>query len=79
MQLVKLEDIIKLSKILNENGFTNSDITINIGVKTSEILNRINEEIYFRNSSKEHELKTVDEIILNVGGFTYKYYINSDK
>ena len=79
MQLVKLEDIIKLSKILNENGFTNSDITINIGVKTSEILNRINEEIYFRNSSKEHELKTVDEIILNVGGFTYKYYINGDK
>ena len=57
MQIVKLEDIVKLSQILNENGFANKDITINIGVKTLEMLNRINEEIYFRNSNKENNLK----------------------
>lgn len=77
MQIVKLEDIVKLSQILNENGFANKDITINIGVKTPEMLNRINEEIYFRNSNKENSLKIVDEIILNVGGYTYKYYVNN--
>ena len=79
MQIVKLEDIVKLSQILNENGFANKDITINIGVKTPEMLNRINEEIYFRNSNKENNLKIVDEIILNVGGYKYKYYVNSDE
>lgn len=77
MQIVKIEDIIKLSKFLSENGFADKDITINIGVKTPEMLNRINEEIYFRNSNKENELKSVDEIILNVGGYTYKYYVNN--
>lgn len=77
MQIVKLEDIVKLSQILNENGFANKDITINIGVKTPEMLNRINEEIYFRNSNKENNLKIVDEIILNVGGYKYKYYVNN--
>lgn len=79
MQIVKLDDIIKLSQILNENGFANKDITINIGVKTPEMLNRINEEIYFRNSNKENNLKIVDEIILNVGGYKYKYYVNNDE
>ena len=79
MQIVKLEDIVKLSQILNENGFANKDITINIGVKTPEMLNRINEEIYFRNSNKENNLKIVDEIILNVGGYKYKYYVNSEE
>jgi hypothetical protein len=79
MQIVKLEDIVKLSQILNENGFANKDITINIGVKTPEMLNRINEEIYFRNSNKENNLKIVDEIILNVGGYTYKYYVNNSE
>lgn len=79
MQIVKLEDIVKLSQILNENGFANKDITINIGVKTPEMLNRINEEIYFRNSNKEDNLKIVDEIILNVGGYKYKYYVNNDE
>lgn len=77
MQIVKLEDIVKLSQILNENGFANKDITINIGVKTPEMLNRINEEIYFRNSNKENNLKIVDEIIINVGGYKYKYYVNN--
>jgi hypothetical protein len=77
MQIVKIEDIMKLSKFLSENGFAYKDITINIGVKTPEMLNRINEEIYFRNSNKENELKSVDEIILNVGGYTYKYYVNN--
>jgi hypothetical protein len=79
MQIVKLEDIVKLSQILNENGFANKDITINIGVKTPEMLNRINEEIYFRNSNKENNLKIVDEIILNVGGYKYKYYVNNEE
>lgn len=79
MQIVKLDDIVKLSQILNENGFANKDITINIGVKTPEMLNRINEEIYFRNSNKENNLKIVDEIILNVGGYKYKYYVNNDE
>ena len=79
MQIVKLEDIVKLSQILNENGFANKDITINIGVKTPEMLNRINEEIYFRNINKENNLKIVDEIILNVGGYKYKYYVNNDE
>lgn len=77
MQIVKIEDIMKLSKFLSENGFADKDITINIGVKTPEMLNRINEEIYFRNSNKENELKSVDEIILNVGGYIYKYYVNN--
>ena len=79
MQIVKLEDIVKLSQILNENGFANKDITINIGDKTPEMLNRINEEIYFRNSNKENNLKIVDEIILNVGGYKYKYYVNNEE
>lgn len=75
MQIVKLENIMKLSQFLNENGFANTNITINIGVKTPELLNRINEEIYFRNSNRDNELKSVDEIIVNIGGFTYKYHV----
>lgn len=76
MQLLKLNDLIKISELLAENNFNNKNITITIDVKTKELLNKINEDIYYRNDVNENNppIKEVDEIVLNINGTTFKYF-----
>lgn len=75
--IVKFVDLIKLSKILSDNGFSNKGISIAIEVKNKTILNKINEDIFFRNGG-EGKVDEVDEIDINVNGVNFKYIIKEE-
>jgi hypothetical protein len=75
--IVKFADLIKLSKILSDNGFSNKGISIAIEVKNKTILNKINEDIFFRNGG-EGKVDEVDEIDINVNGVNFKYIIKEE-
>lgn len=80
MQIIRLEDIIKLSSILKENNFNDNNIEVVIKVKTNELLNKINEEIYYKNKTPDSPpISHADEIILNVNGITFKYVVEEEK
>lgn len=77
MQIVKLEDVIKMSTLLSENGFSDKNIEVILKVKTNELLNKINEDIYYKNKTNDSPpLGHTDEIILNVNGITFKYIVD---
>lgn len=77
MQMIKLEELIKLATILKENDYSNKNIEVVIKVKTNELLNKINEEIYFKNKTENSSpLTHVDEIILNINGIKFKYIVD---
>lgn len=75
--IVKFSDIIKISKILSENNFSNKDISIAIEVKNKIVLNKINEDIFFRNGG-EGKVEEVDEIDINVNGINFKYIVKEE-
>ena len=75
--IVKFTDLIKLSKILADNSFSNKGISISIEVKNKVILNKINEDIFFRNGG-EGKVEEVDEIDINVNGINFKYVVKED-
>ena len=74
-QLIKLDNLIELSNLLLENGYSNSDMTIVINVHTNELLKKINEDIYYRNKEENNQPinENVDEIDLNINGINFKY------
>jgi hypothetical protein len=79
MQIVKLEDIIKMSTLLSENGFSDKNIEVILKLKTNELLNKINEDIYYKNKTSDSPpLSHTDEIILNVNGITFKYVVDEN-
>ena len=75
--IVKFSDIIKISKILSENNFSNKGISIAIEVKNKIVLNKINEDIFFRNGG-EGKVDEVDEIDINVNGINFKYIVKEE-
>ena len=75
--IVKFSDIIKISKILSENNFSNKGISIAIEVKNKIVLNKINEDIFFRNGG-EGKVEEVDEIDINVNGINFKYIVKEE-
>lgn len=78
MSIINIDELIKLSQFLIENDYHKKNITVNFGIKTRELLNRINEDIYYRNTEKKETLKDVDEIILNINGITFKYVLDEN-
>lgn len=79
MQITKLENIIKLSEILKQNDFSNVNMEIIFKIKNIELLNRINEDIYYKNKTNDTPpIKHVDEIVLNINGIKFKYILDEN-
>lgn len=74
--VLKYDDLIKLSNSITELGYDHSNITVNIGIRTRERLNRLNDDFFFKSGlPEEQRITDVSEININVGGITYHYYI----
>lgn len=74
--VLKYDDLIKLSNAITELGYDHSNITVNIGIRTKERLNRLNDDFFYRsNLPEEQRIKDVSEININIGGITYHYYV----
>ena len=76
-RILKLEDLIKLSKILTDNGFDNADMEIIVNIATNTLLNKINEDLYSRNNSSDKDsiVENVDEINLCLNNINFKYVL----
>ena len=76
-RILKLEDLIKLSKILTDNGFNNADMEIIVNISTNTLLNKINEDLYSRNNSSDKDsiVENVDEINLCLNNINFKYVL----
>lgn len=74
-QLIKLDNLIELSNLLLENGYSSNDMTIVINVHTEELLKRINEDIYYRNNKDNNTPinENVEEINVNINDIKFKY------
>ena len=74
-QLIKLDNLIELSNLLLENGYSNDSMAIVINVHTNELLKKINEDIYYRNKEENSQPinENVDEIDININGINFKY------
>ena len=78
MYIAKLDDLINLSNLLNENNYSDKVSEIIFKVKTNEILNKINEDIYFRNKTSDSPpLTHVDEILLNINNIKFKITVDN--
>lgn len=80
-KIPKLEDLFKIAECINKNGLNCEDITVNIKVKTPQLLNKLNEEFFFKNVKEDNESEcpqSVDEIVLNINNITFKYTLPND-
>ena len=46
--LIAYEDVCRIAKYLNQEGYGDSNITVSIGVKDKATLNKLNEDFYYR-------------------------------
>ena len=81
VNLFKIEEVAKIASVLNENGYSNQGFDIVIPVPNIELLNKINEELYYKNNGKESgfDIERVDEINLNIYGISFKYVVCDDE
>lgn len=75
--LLNTEDLEKISNLLEDNGYGQSDITVVINVRSRDILSRINDDFYYRNN-EDGIPPDVDEINVTVGNVKFKYIINEE-
>lgn len=69
-----LEDITKISQLLSENSLDNENITIVISVPNYDLLNRINEDLFYRNGG-EGSIERIDGINIHINNINFKYVI----
>lgn len=79
-RVLKFEDILKISAILEENGFSDANMTVVLGVASQALLNKINEDLFIRNKGEnDGEIKSnVSEIDVNVNNINFKYILIDD-
>lgn len=68
------EDLEKISNLLEDNGYGQSNIVILIKVKNKEVISRINDDFFYRNN-EEGTPPDVDEINVKVGNVSFKYVV----
>ena len=68
------EDLEKISNLLEDNGYGQSNIVILIKVKNKEAISRINDDFFYRNN-EEGTPPDVDEINVKVGNVSFKYVV----
>jgi len=76
--VLNFEDVIDIAQFLVERGLNNNGITISVELESKELLDKINEDFFYRITNGEN-YKALDpditEVNLNIEGIDFKYYI----
>ena len=79
-KILKYDDLMKISNLLAEAGCVYDNVTLVIDIHTKKMLNRINDDFFFRCSKKEEErVSDVNEINISVNGVKFKYVCPEDE
>ena len=71
---LKYDDLVQISKILGENGYNCSNVTVEIAVHTQKMLNRLNSDFFFRSGlSADKKVEDVSEINISLNGVKFRY------
>lgn len=81
-KILKLEDLLKLSSVLNnetmrEYDYDLSNMTMTFSVDETT-LRKVNEEIFFSNNNTGTP-EDVDEIVINVNNVHFKYVLEEEE
>lgn len=74
-KILKYDDLLKISNLLNENGYGCENITVEIGIHTQKMLNRINDDFFYKSGKKDEERVTndVSEVNVALNGIKFRY------
>lgn len=73
-KILKYDDLMSISTVLAEAGHVYDNVTIEIGIHTKKMLNRINDDFFFRSGMKDDErINDVNEINISMNGVKFKY------
>ena len=73
--ILTFDDLVKINNMLESEGY--HDLTIINTVETNVMLNRLNTDMAYRMKIDEKDIKpNVNELVVNVGSNTFKYYSN---
>lgn len=79
MNILKYEDLIKIAQFLYDNGYDGYDITIENKVRTKGVLDKVNEEFFYRaNPDTQNAPDECDVVNIDINGFKFRY-ISSDE
>lgn len=71
------DDLLKICDLLNENGYDQDSMEVYIPLLTKELLNKVNEDIYYKTHPEDEIHTNVDEINVCVGNKFFKYYVDN--
>lgn len=80
-KILKYDDLVKISNALNENGYGCENLTIEIAIHTQKMLNRINNDFFYRSGKKEEERVTSDvsDVNITLNGVKFRYVCDAEK
>lgn len=78
-KIYSYDDLVKISNLLTENNLSYDNLTIDIGIKTQKMLDRINYDLFHNLNPKSNEtVKSVDEIIISINGVKFRYFLDKN-
>ena len=76
--MLNTDDLEKISELLEDNGYGQSNLTVVIPVQSKSILSRINDDFFYRNN-QDGTPPDVDEINVSVGNVRFKYIVEEGR
>lgn len=75
--LPKIENLTKITEIINEEGLEGMNIEIKMHIPSKTLLNKINEEFFYRDglTCDNEKIEDVDNIIININNVTFNLTI----
>ena len=70
-------DLEKIAALLEENGYGSSNLTVVVGVRSKDVLSRINDDYFYRNNA-EGTPPDVDEVNVDMGNVHFKYVVEEE-
>jgi adenylate kinase family enzyme len=75
MKVPRIEDLMEIAQNINDLGFLDGNITIFIEVDDKKILNRINDDFFYRyKDEKAEKVDDVTEVNVSVNGVQFIYF-----
>lgn len=75
MKVLKYEELADIAAFLSEKGYNIENLTILIDTGTNKMLQRVNEDYFYRfsNPGNGETPEDVSEVKVNIGGTNFKY------
>ena len=76
MRILKFDDLFNIVQAINDAGYSDTDMTIELPVENHDILKKINEEFFYRSGIKEGEPDPeAEEVNVRFGNVGFKYVV----